>query len=164
MVRADILVDSIRCIKQSMVKQEHLVVASRLDVVSQVQHWFQETCRSLDADLYWIKDHIDRLNLALTEGFTNAVRHAHAELPPETTIDIDLALSSQQVEIRIWDYGQPFNPDQLQEPEPGTLLNSGYGWFLLRRLADRVTYQRVTGERNCLSIIKYGGNPDLQRC
>jgi serine/threonine-protein kinase RsbW len=96
----------------------------------------------------------DRLMLALTEGFTNAVRHAHAKLPPETDINIDVEVEPNRVEIRIWDHGAPFNPELLPEPEPGELLESGYGWFLLRRLADEVTYERVQ-ERNCLSIVQY---------
>lgn len=137
-----------------MVKQEHLVVSSRLDVLTQVQRWFKDVCRSLDKDSTWVSQYVDRLTIALTEGFTNAVRHAHAELPPETSIDIDLAFWCDRIEIRIWDHGQPFDPEGLQEPEPGALLDSGYGWFLLRRLAERVTYQRLQDGRNCLSIVQ----------
>lgn len=139
-----------------MVREEHLVVSSRLDVLSQVQHWFKDVCHSVDQDVAWVNHYADRLTIALTEGFTNAVRHAHAELPPDTAIDIDLALSRDLIEIRIWDHGQPFNPENLKEPEPGALLDSGYGWFLLRRLADKVTYQRNQDGRNCLSIVQYG--------
>jgi serine/threonine-protein kinase RsbW len=136
-------------------KKAHLKVTSQLDVVAQVQRWFRETCCSLEGESSWVGSHSDRLALALTEGFTNAVRHAHAHLPPETGIDIDLALDTNQVEIRIWDYGDPFNPELLPEPQPGELLESGYGWFLLRRLADKVTYYRSKDGRNCLSIVKY---------
>ncbi|WP_035985334.1 ATP-binding protein [Leptolyngbya sp. KIOST-1] len=139
--------------------QAHLQVASQLDVITQVQRWFRDTCRSLEGESAWVGSHCDRLALALTEGFTNAVRHAHAHLPPETGIDIDLALDTDQVEIRIWDYGDPFNPELLPEPQPGELLESGYGWFLLRRLADKVTYYRSQDGRNCLSIVKYGTCP-----
>jgi serine/threonine-protein kinase RsbW len=121
-----------------------------------VQQWFSSICHSLDDDSAWVKNYTDRLMLALTEGFTNAVRHAHAKLPPETSIAIDFLLANDRVEIRIWDYGEPFNPELLPEPQPGELLDSGYGWFLLRRLADYVTYRRVQN-RNCLSIVQYDG-------
>jgi serine/threonine-protein kinase RsbW len=57
--------------------------------------------------------------------------------------------------MRIWDYGKPFNPDVITEPEPGTLQVGGYGWFLLRRLADKVVYERDSDTRNCLLIVKY---------
>ena len=104
----------------------------------------------------WSERELYRLNLALAEGFTNAVRHAHQSLPPDTTIDIDLSLWADRFEIRIWDKGKPFNPDVLTEPKPGTLQEGGYGWFLLRRLADRVVYDRNADGRNCLLIVKYG--------
>ncbi|MFM6279319.1 MAG: ATP-binding protein, partial [Dolichospermum sp.] len=55
----------------------------------------------------------------------------------------------------IWDYGKPFNPDVISEPVPGTLQVGGYGWFLLRRLADKVVYERDQDTRNCLLIVKY---------
>ncbi len=71
-------------------------------------------------------------------------------------VDIDLALWVDRLEIRIWDRGKPFNPDALEEPKPGTLQEGGYGWFLLRRLADQVIYERSADGRNCLLIIKRG--------
>lgn len=135
-------------------RRERLRVVSQLDGVTQVQNWFSEICRSLDDENSWVSRYADRLMLALTEGFTNAVRHAHAELPPETDITIDFTVTNHRAEIRIWDYGEPFNPELLPEPEPGELVDSGYGWFLLRRLTDEVTYRRMK-ERNCLSIVQY---------
>lgn len=140
-------------------RHEYLQVSSQLDVVTQVQHWFVTICHSVEGESAWVGSYSDRLSLALTEGFTNAVRHAHAHLPPETGIDIDIDLATDHVEIRIWDHGAPFNPELLPEPQPGELLESGYGWFLLRRLADKVTYYRSEDGRNCLSIVKYGACP-----
>ncbi|MGC1394860.1 MAG: ATP-binding protein, partial [Coleofasciculaceae cyanobacterium] len=67
-------------------------------------------------------------------------------------IEIELAIFDGQIEIRIWDQGEPFNPDAIEEPEPGTLCEGGYGWFLLRRLADKVVYKRCQDGRNCLLI------------
>lgn len=138
-----------------MLRHKHLVVDSRLEALFKVQRWFKDVCSSLEPEFTWIKHYCDRLNIALTEGFTNAVRHAHASLPPETPIEIDVSLEEDRVDIRIWDEGAPFNPDELGEPEPGSLLQEGgYGWFLLRRLADQVTYQRKEN-KNCLAITQY---------
>lgn len=137
-----------------MFQQEHLKVRSELTVLNQVQEWFKQFCLRYSSRLGWLKAQLDPLNLALTEGFTNAVRHAHQELPSETAIEIDLLLCDDRIEIRIWDQGKPFDPDALEEPEPGTLHLGGYGWFLLRRLADRVTYERYQDSRNCLLIVK----------
>jgi len=138
-----------------VLKQDHLKVKSDLKILNQVQQWFEQFCSQHSSQLPWPESQLYRLNLALAEGFTNAVRHAHHTLPPETTIDIDLTLWVDRLEIRIWDQGKPFNPDVLEEPEPGTLQEGGYGWFLLRRLADKVVYERSSDSRNCLLIVKY---------
>jgi len=134
-----------------MLKQDHLTVQSQLKGLPQVQQWFRSFCAAAGVD--WLNDDFDQLNLALAEGFTNAVRHAHAHLPAETPVCIDLALWSDHIELRIWDQGDPFDPSVLQEPQPGTLREGGYGWFLLRRLADDIQYRR-SDKRNCLLIVK----------
>lgn len=139
----------------SIVQQDHLTVKSELKLLNQVQQWFEQFSLKYLSQLGWSESQLYRLNLALAEGFTNAVRHAHRALPPETNIDIEVSLWIDRLEIKIWDYGKPFNPDAIAEPEPGTLQAGGYGWFLLRRLADRVVYERSADGRNCLLIVKY---------
>ncbi len=136
-------------------QQDHLTVKSELSQLNHVQEWFEKFCSQHLYQLCWTESQLYRLNLALAEGFTNAVRHAHRYLPPETTIDIKLDLWEDRLELSIWDYGKPFNPDAVAEPEPGTLQVGGYGWFLLRRLADRVVYERQEDGRNRLLIVKY---------
>jgi serine/threonine-protein kinase RsbW len=139
----------------TIVQRDHLTVKSEIKLLNQVQQWFEQFCRQNLSQLGWPETQLYRLKLALAEGFTNAVRHAHSALPPETTIDIEVCLWSDRLEMRIWDYGQPFNPDAIAEPKPGTLQVGGYGWFLLRRLTDRVVYERGSDGRNCLLIVKY---------
>ncbi|MEA5618162.1 anti-sigma regulatory factor [Cronbergia sp. UHCC 0137] len=138
-----------------IVQQDHLIVKSDLKLLNQVQEWFEQFCLQYLAQSGWSESQLYRLNLALAEGFTNAVRHAHHALPPDTTIEIELSLWSDRLEMRIWDYGKPFNPDAIAEPKPGTLQVGGYGWFLLRRLADKVVYERAGNSQNCLLIVKY---------
>lgn len=139
----------------NMVKEDHQTVKSELKLLSYVQEWFEEFCHKNLPEYGWTDHQIYGLNLALAEGFTNAVRHAHYALPSDTNIDIQVSLWQDRVEVRIWDYGQPFDPNMIDEPEPGTLQVGGYGWFLLRRLADKVVYQRDSNNRNCLLIVKY---------
>ena len=137
-----------------MPNQARLTVRSHLEELSGVQRWFRTLISRMSVETPWIDDQFDQLNLALAEGFTNAVRHAHADLPETTPIDIELSVSSGRLEIRIFDRGQPFDPDVLTEPEPGALREGGYGWFLLRRLSDRVSYECVQDRLNCLRIVK----------
>jgi len=142
----------------SILEQDHLTVKSELERLNYVQQWFEQFYLKYLAQFGWSKHQLYRLHLALAEGFTNAVRHAHSTLPPETTIEIEVSLWIDRLEIRIWDQGQPFNPDAISEPQPGTLQVGGYGWFLLRRLADHVVYERSADGKNCLLMVKYN-NP-----
>lgn len=138
-----------------MVERDHLTVRSELTLLNRVQQWFEQFCLQYVFKFGWTENQVYRVNLALAEGFTNAVRHAHRFLPPETTIEIEASLWADRMEIRIWDYGNPFNPDAIVEPKPGTPQVGGYGWFLLRRLTDQVVYERSPDGRNCLLIVKY---------
>ncbi|KPQ33766.1 MAG: serine/threonine-protein kinase RsbW [Phormidesmis priestleyi Ana] len=155
-----------------MLKRAQLSVSSRLEELSTVQQWFHTQIAILAAQAPWINEQFDQLNLALAEGFTNAVRHAHTGLPSSTPVEIELLVELQQIEIRIFDQGDRFDPNSLQEPQPGSLREGGYGWFLLRRLADQVTYEYIGDytetdkkekeersfspkrQRNCLRIVK----------
>ncbi|MEG4108869.1 ATP-binding protein [Microcoleus sp. S13_C5] len=47
--------------------------------------------------------------LAVIEGFTNAVRHAHKNLPLETPIEIEIRVFNEHLEVKIWDWGEPFD-------------------------------------------------------
>ncbi|EKV03726.1 ATP-binding protein [Leptolyngbyaceae cyanobacterium CCMR0082] len=134
-----------------MLKQDQLIVQSKLEDLTQVQQWFDRFCSA--SQLPWLEAVFDQVNLALAEGFTNAVRHAHKGLPADTPIEIDLFLWQEKLEVQVWDMGQPFDPDKLPERKPGTLTVGGYGWFLMRRLAD-VNYERNDLGRNCLRIVK----------
>ena len=149
-----------------MLEREHLTVRSYLEELAAVQKWFRSLVLEISEKTPWVNEQFDQLNLALAEGFTYAVRHAHADLPADTPIEIELVLQPQQIEICIFDQGAPFDPSSLSEPQPGSLREGGYGWFLLRRLADKVTYDRTSvdwpeaiahsaaPQRNCLRIVK----------
>ncbi|WP_224086353.1 ATP-binding protein [Nostoc sp. MS1] len=137
-----------------IMQHDQLTIKSELKLLNLVQQWFEDFSLKYLSQLGWTESQLYRLNLALAEGFTNAVRHAHRSLPPETTIEIEVSLWINKIELRIWDHGKPFDPNAIAEPEPGTLQVGGYGWFLLRRLADRVVYEREDG-RNCLVIVKH---------
>lgn len=138
-----------------MIQQATLTINSDLNALAQVQEWFKAFCLEHGRTDLWLQNQLSPLSLALVEGFTNAVRHAHHELPTDTLIDIDVTLWGDRIEIRIWDHGQPFDPNSIVEPKPGTLQVGGYGWFLLRRLADQVLYKRQEDGRNCLCIVKH---------
>lgn len=104
-----------------------------------------------------------KCRLALAEGFTNAVRHAHRNLPEETIIEMEIGLNDNLLEIYIWDKGEPFDwaarlQEIQREPDnPLKVRERGLEW--MDALMDEVCYLRVKGEgncdRNCLILRKY---------
>lgn len=57
-----------------------------------------------------------QFQLALAEGFTNAVRHAHKNLAADTPIQLQITLFSGHWQFKIWDWGPRFDFDaKLQE-------------------------------------------------
>lgn len=95
--------------------------------------------------------------LALAEGFTNAVRHAHKSLPPEIPIRIEVRLKETAMEIKIWDYGSAFDLHKFimqTAQQNANWLASGRGIPILNKISDHLDYYRTEQQQNCLLIIK----------
>jgi serine/threonine-protein kinase RsbW len=95
--------------------------------------------------------------LALAEGFTNAVRHAHKNLPAEILIEVEIILTQQEMEVRIWDCGPPFDLDEFLEnvaQRNDQLAGHGQGLLILQKIAAHLSYSRTEDDRNCLLIVK----------
>lgn len=96
--------------------------------------------------------------LILTEGFTNAARHAHRHRPPQTPIVVEVGRSGRCLVIEIWDCGDPFDWDAKlaalrQEHRNPLEKESGRGLMFMEQLSQRVRYRRYGG-RNCLMVRK----------
>lgn len=95
--------------------------------------------------------------IALAEGFTNAVRHAHQDLPPDVPIGIEIILTMSTIRIQIWDYGSDFDLQgfitETSRQHEGWLA-SGRGIPILKKIADRLEYYRTEQQQNCLLIVK----------
>jgi serine/threonine-protein kinase RsbW len=74
---------------------------------------------------------LHQCKLAVVEGFTNAVRHAHKNLPIETPIELEITVFNERLEIKIWDRGKPFDfkaklKEELPEESPFSLSESNF--------------------------------------
>lgn len=140
--------------KNRPLKQLHLRLITDLGALSEVLDRFENIASSrLSRQLYW------ECQLALAESFTNVVRHAHQDLPQSTPIDVEIALFPRGLEIRIWDFGQPFDwegqlRNKLQgDRDPWAL--GGRGLRLIDRVMDDCRYiPAKNGDRNCLILWK----------
>lgn len=135
-------------------KESRLQVETDLNAVPEVLQWFEQFTSPLLPQQF-----CGECQLALVEGFTNAVRHAHHHLPPTTPIALELELFPQYLEMRVWDHGQPFDwqakLEALCHEDIDPLeKEGGRGLMFMNQLTDELSYVRFTDERNCLLMRK----------
>jgi serine/threonine-protein kinase RsbW len=146
-------------LEQSCIQQSHLRVKTDLNEITQVLEWFGkfDNLCVIDRVLMYAK-------IALAEGFTNAVRHAHQHRHPDTPIDIYAFVFPHYLEVCIWDEGEAFDlanlmdtveqqyPNLLEHEEHwgGTIfkkLSTDYGWKIHYRCPAA-----PGSDRNCLTL------------
>ena len=133
-------------------RKAHLQVISDLEENDKVLSWFEQLHQTPIPKTVWLQ-----CELALAEGFTNAVRYAHRNLPRETPIDIEVTMYTDHAEIRIWDYGPEFDPAEWLKQQPAQtdmFAPGGRGIKLMYAIADNISYTRTSDDRNCLLISK----------
>lgn len=128
-------------------------VESDLKALDQVLRYFDELNQPWIPKKDWLQ-----CQLALAEGFTNAVRHAHKELPKEIPIEIELILEQDSLEMKIWDHGFPFDLNAFllsKRKNVDQFAANGQGLPILQKIAAHLSYLRTEDNRNCLLIVKH---------
>ncbi|MES2142769.1 MAG: ATP-binding protein [Pseudomonadota bacterium] len=88
-----------------------------------------------------------RAELVLAEALNNIVEHAYAEAGGE--IELTLCLNGQGLNCRIVDHGAPMPGEALPQgilDAPEDLPEGGFGWYLIRTLAEDLRYARVADQ------------------
>jgi serine/threonine-protein kinase RsbW len=134
-------------------KQYHLQVKTELKALKEVLQWFEGLVFPLVPQrIGW------QCEVALVEAFTNAVRHAHQNLPETTPIDLEVKLLPNFLEMRIWDRGQPFDfQAKLRKGEQNVdsiEKEGGRGLQFIKKLTDELQYLNLPNHRNCLVMRK----------
>ncbi len=141
-------------IRDTPLQKIFLQVNTELSAVDQDLNWYEPLEK-----LPFPKTVLWQCKLALVEGFTNAVRHAHKGLSLETPIELEVTVFKERLEIRIWDYGQAFDLkaklSELSEINQDPLeREGGRGLEFMQKLADQLSYTRTYDKRNCLLLVK----------
>lgn len=140
------------CAPLKLSQKSSIQVSTDLNALPRVLSWFDQFQDPVLPHSVWLP-----CQLALAEGFTNAVRHAHRGKPIDTPIEIEIRIYDGVFEIRIWDHGPGFDFKSYIE-QASLKLNQeaagGRGLGLMKRIADTIQYTRGPDERNCLLIEK----------
>lgn len=140
----------------------HLQVDTKLICLQEVLVWFERLISPcLPKTTGW------QCEVALAEAFTNAVRHAHQDLPTSTPIDLEVELFPNFLEMRVWDFGRPFDLNKTllaNEKNINSLeKEGGRGLQFIKKLTDELQYLNLSDYRNCLVIRKkYGNFPSVE--
>jgi serine/threonine-protein kinase RsbW len=144
---------------EHLIYQSDLQVKTHLSEVSIALSWFEQFHRPPLTPQLW-----QQAKIALMEGLTNAIRHAHQDLSPMTPIDLQVKLSSHRLQILIWDSGAAFDLeklfDSLHLPFADPLeREEQWGAVLLRKLRDKHNWSicyicpdNKGDKRNCMVI------------
>ncbi|GAP95177.1 ATP-binding protein [Leptolyngbya sp. NIES-2104] len=144
---------------EGVIHFDRLIVQTDLTVIPQILSWFEAFQRFPVSQVVWLQGQI-----ALVEGFTNAVRHAHAQFSKYTPIEIEAGIYPNRLEIRVWDQGSPFDLaeliDRVEQDYPNPLEHEvHWGAALFKKLKDQhgwnVEYSCSGEGQNCLSLIKF---------
>ncbi|OYQ66172.1 anti-sigma regulatory factor [Pseudanabaena sp. SR411] len=145
-----------------MLEHHHIQVNSDIYALAQLQEWFQQFQNLLPKPT-WMQ-----CNLVLVEVFTNVVSYAHEGLPEETPVDIEITLDKTKffLELKIWDFGEPF--DLQAEIERAAIESQknkdfesiddiptgGRGLMIAKTVADEIRYETSPDGRNCFVMSK----------
>jgi serine/threonine-protein kinase RsbW len=121
---------------------------SRIDAVGELLDWMDGLRRPTIPEAVWVQ-----AQTALVEGFTNAVRHAHAPFDPPPPVRVHLLCRPGELRIEVEDAGALF---ALRADAPEPEGSGGWGLILLRRLEERhgwrITYEPRAGGGNVLRL------------
>ncbi|MCA6596301.1 MAG: ATP-binding protein [Pseudanabaena sp.] len=145
-----------------MLQRYNIQFNSDIYALASLQEWFLQFQNFLPKTV-WMQ-----CNLVLVEIFTNVVSYAHDGLDVKTPIDIELGINTDEnlLELKIWDYGQPFDPvaevERLSKEAQKNrdfeniddIPTGGRGLIIAKMIADNIHYESISDGRNCFVMTK----------
>ncbi|MCX7840430.1 MAG: ATP-binding protein [Anaerolineae bacterium] len=97
------------------------------------------------------------VQMAVDEACTNIIEHAYRG-KPDGTIHITCNRRGDEFIVTIRDFGEQFDPRQVQPPRTRAPLSKrrigGLGLFFMHKLMDRVEFDFESGQGNRLTMVK----------
>ena len=129
-----------------------LEVDGELESLPVISDFVTESTKQLDID----QSTIFNIHLAVDEACTNVIKHAYSG--QKGTITVVLELVDDDLIITIRDYGKPFEPSAVSQPDLEADWDKrevgGLGIYFMRKLMDDVTYTFNAKKGNELTLRK----------
>ena len=93
--------------------------------------------------------------LAVREAVMNAVLHGNLERD-DRSVNVEYRLSEEEIEVRVSDQGEGFDPGHLRDPlsSENLLSEGGRGVYLMRQFMDQVNFSFPESGGTCISLVK----------
>jgi serine/threonine-protein kinase RsbW len=105
---------------------------------------------------------VHAVQLAVEEASSNIIEHAYGG-EGHQPIDCTFHVTDRDLTITFHDYGQPFDPRLVPEPDRSSRLEDrtvgGLGLYFIYQLMDEVRFQFETDSGNTLTMVKYRERP-----
>lgn len=100
-------------------------------------------------------DRIEDLKTIVGEAATNAMEHGNGGRA-EAHVTIQFESAEEAINVMVNDEGNGFD-NTVQDPDIEQIINDkeapvGFGLFLIRNLADHVTYRQLPGGGHCVEM------------
>jgi serine/threonine-protein kinase RsbW len=125
------------------------VLPTELERIREPQHEVLARMRDLGYD----EDHRFAVRLALEEALVNAMKHGN-KMDPSRCVRVEYRVLPAQVEIRVADEGEGFDPGRVPDPtcDENLAKPCGRGIMLMRCYMDEVAY---AGNGREVHMVKY---------
>lgn len=121
----------------------------------------REFCGDLARKAGFTEKEIYAIQLAVDEACTNIIEHAYGGEVDEN-VEVRCGFKDETLTIVLCDWGQPFDPASVPEPNLNDELSDrkigGLGVYLMRKMMDSVSYETLPGPVNTLTLTKRKGN------
>jgi anti-anti-sigma factor len=132
-------------------KQATSKFTSDLSQTRTVRDFVQRLCLQAPGDCERLND---ELQLAINEAFCNIVVHGYKGARGEIMLRGELR--DEGILLELSDQGAVFDPSAVADPSFAGDRDNGFGWFIVKEIADKVIYARKESEKgwNHLKIFK----------
>ncbi len=129
-----------------------LTIENNSENLSKIAEFIEGFCKEYGLE----NKTVFELNLVLDELFTNIVNYAYLDSDVHT-IEIFTEAINDEIIIKIIDDGKEFNPLHMEDVNINASIDDrnigGLGIHLVKRLTDKLSYERLDN-KNILTIIK----------
>lgn len=100
---------------------------------------------------------ISQVELAVDEASSNIIEHAYGT-EGDGDIECTCRISDEGLTVILRDYGKPFDPQHVPEPDLDAELQErkagGLGLYFIRQLMDEINFEFTSGAGNILTMVK----------